>query len=124
MPRISVGHGAIGPTLRVRSVSCTDCEKPILNEDTCEVYCIPDVSRLDDPHCYNGDFHDCNDESHAIYFGFATNSKIEGIEALENQDVFIDKKRHTPNRKFNCMDCGEEIIDKEKSVFPYTAICK
>ena len=123
MPRISVGSGTVGPTLHVRSISCTDCEKPILNEDTCEVYCIPDVSRLDDPKCYDGVVADCSGPTRAIYFGFAANSKIDGIDALENQTVFLDKS-HSQNRRFNCMDCGEYEIDTEQSIFPYTAVCK
>ena len=124
LPRVNVGGGgAVGPTLRVRSISCTDCEKPVLNEDTCEVYCIPDVSRLDDPKCYDGDIAECSGPTRAIYFGFAQNSKIDGIDLLENQTVYLDRN-HSQNRMFNCMDCGETEIDSSQSIFPYTAICK
>lgn len=117
------GRGGIGATLRVRSVSCTDCETPVLNEETCETYCIPDPNKLNDPKCYAGYLDECSGLNRGIYFGFSSKSRIDGIAALEKATVVLDKN-HSQNRMFNCMDCGDGIIDTEKSVSPYTAICK
>lgn len=116
-------HGNVGPTLRVRSISCTDCEIAILNEETCETYCIPDPSKLNDKKCYSGYVDECVGPTRGIYFGFSTKSRIDGIDALSQQTVVLDKN-HSQNRMFNCMDCGDGIIDTEKSVTPYTAVCK
>lgn len=119
-PRI---HGGVGATLRVRSVSCTDCETAVVDEETCETYCIPDPKKLEDPKCYADDIQECSGPNRAIYFGFSPKSKIDGITALENEIINLDQE-HSQNRKFNCMDCGNGEIDTEKSIFPYTAICK
>ncbi len=116
-------HGAIGATLRVRSVSCTDCEMAVIDEETCETYCIPDVNKLTDPRCYDGDINECVGPHRGIYFGFSTKSRIDGIQKLQNKTVSLDRE-HSQNRMFNCMDCGESIIDTEKSDSPYTAVCK
>ena len=116
-------HGVIGRTLRVRSLSCTDCETPVIDEDTCETYCIPDVSKLTDPRCYDGDVSECTGINRGLYFGFSSKSRIDGIKALENETVILDED-HSQNRMFNCMDCGDGLIDTEKSISPYTAICK
>ena len=120
---IPQSHGGVGATLRVRSVSCTDCEMAVVDEETCETYCIPDPSRLTDSKCYNGDIEECSGSTRAIYFGFAPTSRIDGIRALENAVIILDKE-HSQNRKFNCMDCGESEIDKHQSIYPYSAVCK
>ena len=116
-------RGAVGATLRVRSISCTDCETPVVDEDTCEVFCIPDTSKLNDPKCYDGDISECTGLNRGLYFGFSSKSRIDGISALKNETVILDRN-HSQNRMFNCMDCGEGEIDTEKSIYPYTAICK
>lgn len=116
-------RGGIGATLRVRSVSCTDCETAIVDEETCDTYCIPDPARLQDPKCYNGDIEECSGPNRAIYFGFAPTSRIDGIKALENAVIILDRE-HSQNRKFNCMDCGDREIDKKASISPYSAVCK
>lgn len=116
-------RGGIGATLRVRSVSCTDCETPVLNEDTCETYCIPDVSKLKDPKCYDGVLSECTGPNRGLYFGFSPKSRIDGISALEDITIMLGRN-HSQNRKFNCMDCGDGEIDSENSVYPYTAVCK
>ena len=115
--------GGVGATLRVRSVSCTDCEMAIVDEETCATYCIPDPSKLTDEKCYNDNAEYCSGPNRAIYFGFSGKSRIDGIEALNDKTVILDRD-HSQNRKFNCMDCGEGEIDTEKSIFPYTAVCK
>lgn len=116
-------RGGVGATLRVRSVSCTDCESPIVDEETCETYCIPDVSKLSDPRCYNGNIDECSGPNRGIYFGFSMKSKIDGIKALEKATVILDKD-HSQNRMFNCMDCGDGEIDTKQSISPFTAVCK
>ena len=115
--------GGVGSTLRVRSLSCTDCETAVLDEETCETYCIPDESKLFDKACYNGDPNECSGPTRGIYFGFNMKSNINGITALQNTSVLLDSE-HSQNRRFNCMDCGEREIDREKSISPYTAVCK
>ena len=114
-------HG--GTTLRVRSISCTDCEQIYVDEETCETYCIPDPSKLTDEKCYAGNPEDCSDATHGIYFGFNQKSHIDGIKELQDKIITLDRN-HSQNRMFNCMDCGETEIDKEQSVSPYTAVCK
>ena len=116
-------HGAIGATLRVRSVSCTDCERAVVDEDTCETYCVPDPSKLTDPTCYNEDINECVGPIRGIYFGFSQKSRIDGIAELDGKTIDLDRT-HSQNRMFNCMDCGDGEIDTEQSVYPYTAICK
>ena len=123
VPRMPRSHGGLGATLRVRSISCTDCEMAVVNEDTCETYCIPDPSKLNDPTCYDEDIEDCTGPNRAIYFGFSGKSKIDGIEVLKDEIITLDRQ-HSQNRRFNCMDCGDAEIDKTKSIFPYTAVCK
>ncbi len=116
-------RGAIGTTLRVRSVSCTDCETAVIDEDTCKTFCIPDVNKLTDPRCYDGNISECSGPNRGLYFGFSSKSRIDGISALENETIILDRN-HSQNRMFNCMDCGEGVIDTENSISPYTAICK
>ena len=120
-PRQTRGGG--GSTLRVRSISCTDCEQAIVDEETCETYCVPDLSKLTDSKCYDGDINECSGPNRGIYFGFTPSSHIESISALQNTVVMLDRN-HSQNRMFNCMDCGEGEIDTDKSIYPYTAVCK
>lgn len=116
-------NGGLGATLRVRSVSCTDCEMAVVDEETCATYCVPDPSKLLDSTCYADDVEYCKGPNRAIYFGFSPKSKIEGIEALQDATISLDRE-HSQNRRFNCMDCGDGEIDKENSIYPYTAVCK
>lgn len=116
-------RGAIGTTLRVRSVSCTDCETAVLDEDTCETFCVPDINKLTDPRCYDGNISECSGPNRGLYFGFSSKSRIDGISALEKATIILDRN-HSQNRMFNCMDCGEGSIDTKESISPYTAICK
>lgn len=116
-------RGIVGATLRVRSVSCTDCETPIIDEETCETYCVPAPNKLTDPRCYAGDISECSGINRGIYFGFSPKSRIDKIDAVPEESIPFDRD-HSQNRMFNCMDCGDSEIDTEKSVPPYTAICK
>ena len=116
-------RGVVGATLRVRSVSCTDCESAIIDEETCETYCIPNPEKLTDPRCYDGDISECSGPNRGLYFGFSPKSRTDGISALNNITIILDRN-HSQNRMFNCIDCGEGEIDTDKSISPYTAICK
>lgn len=116
-------RGAVGATLRVRSVSCTDCETAVIDQETCETHCIPDTNKLTDPRCYDGDISECSGSTRGLYFGFSAKSRPDLIPALQNTSVILDRD-HSQNRMFNCLDCGEGEIDTSKSISPYTAICK
>ena len=116
-------QGGIGATLRVRSVSCTDCEMAVVDEETCETHCVPDINKLQDEKCYNGDPTECVGPNRGIYFGFSPKSHIDGLEILKDAVITLDRE-HSQNRMFNCMDCGLGEIDIENSIPPYTAICK
>lgn len=118
--RVVRGRG--GATVRVSSNSCTDCEKLVVNEETCEAFCVPDVTKISSPSCYPGNPNECRGASRAIYFGFPNAQYVKNIVELANADVPFDSK-HSQNRKFNCMDCGTGIINSLKSVYPYTAVC-
>lgn len=115
--------GAIGTTVRVPSSSCTDCEKMITNYDTCQSICVPDPSKINDPACYPGDPDECRGAHRGFYFGFPTYSYANNIEDIRGYSIPLDS-RHSQNRKFNCMDCGDAEIDSEKSFPPYITICK
>ena len=121
--RTSRGHNTVGATLRMRSVSCTDCEMAVLDEDTCETYCIPDPAQLNNPQCYDAQIEECSGSNRAIYFGFNRKSRIDGIAPLDGATIYLDQY-HSQNRRFNCMDCGDGEIDTENSIYPYTAVCK
>ncbi|MBR6010114.1 MAG: hypothetical protein IKP35_01685 [Alphaproteobacteria bacterium] len=115
--------GGIGATLRVRSISCTDCETPVVDEDTCETYCVADATKLNDPKCYTYPIEECSGSTRGIYFGFNPRSRIDSIPELKDVSITLDTE-HSQNRKFNCLDCGMGEIDTEKSIYPYTAVCK
>ena len=115
--------GAVGTTIRVPSSSCTDCEIMVTNYDTCETSCIPDPSKINTPSCYPGDPDECTGASKGFYFGFPSYSYASKVSAIEGRSVPLDA-RHSQNRKFNCMDCGDSEIDEERSLPPYIIICK
>lgn len=116
-------YGAIGATLRVPSSSCTDCEKMVTDPETCISVCIPDPSQINNPSCYPGAVRECSGPSRAFYFGFPSYSYANNVEAVSGKQIPLDKM-HSQNRKFNCLDCGDGTIDSERSVSPYTAVCK
>ncbi len=116
-------YGPLGTTLRVPQSSCTDCEVMVTDYETCKTFCIPDASKINNPSCYPGAAGECSGESRAFYFGFPSKTYIKNVEAVAGTTVPLDKK-HSQNRKFNCLDCGDGVIDTEKSKPPYVAICK
>lgn len=115
-------YGAIGATLRVPPVSCTDCERMVTDENTCATACIPDPAKVNDPACYPGGASQCRGANRALYFGFPSRTYVSHVDAVQNRAVPLDKM-HSQNRKFNCLDCGERGIDESRSFPPYIAIC-
>ena len=115
--------GAVGTTIRVPSSSCTDCETMVTNYDTCESICVPDPSKINDEKCYPGDPDECSGNHRGFYFGFPTYSYANNVSAIKGYSVPLDTK-HSQNRRFNCMDCGDSEIDLEKSIPPYIIRCK
>ncbi len=115
-------RGRFGATVRVQNSSCTDCEKMVLDEDTCETKCVPDETKISSPSCYPGNPAECSGLSRAIYFGFPNTKYIANVSAVANVDVPLDS-HHSQNRKFNCLDCGVGTVNILKSVYPYVAVC-
>jgi hypothetical protein len=117
-----------GGTLLKPANFCNNCEKMILNEETCVVSCIPDATKITNPACYPN-ASECTGNSRAFYFGFPEDAEYE-TNARENlpqlSDVQIPNDAiYSQNRKFNCLDCGEGgQINQELSVPPFIAICE
>lgn len=116
-------YGGIGSTVRVPSNSCTDCEKMLTDPETCVSICVPDPSKVNSPSCYPGDVKACSGNSKALYFGFPSYSYAANVEEIKDKNIQLDRK-HSQNRKFNCLDCGDGEIDEAKSFPPYIANCK
>ena len=117
-----------GPTLKVKTISCGRCEKPTLDKETCDMYCLPDVSKLNTRTCFSGDPSCCTGDDKGIYFGFTKTSRTDGILGSDGKPVNIVLDEilddyHAQNKKFNCMRCKYSSIDTSKSISPYTAIC-
>ncbi len=119
-----MASGTLGTTLRIPQTSCTDCERMITDPDTCTTSCVPDPSKIGDARCYAAAAaNQCSGPSRAFYFGFPNKAYIGAVDAVANVAVPLDKA-HSQNRKFNCLDCGEGVIDATRSVPPYVAVCK
>lgn len=116
-------RGRGGATMRITSNACTDCEKMVVDENTCETVCIPDVTKLTNQRCYPGRSTECSGSARAFYFGFPNTAYIKNVDGLSVSDVPFDSV-HSQNRKFNCLDCGDGTIDREKSKPPFTAVCR
>lgn len=115
-------RGRGGATLRLATTSCTDCEKMIIDESTCETVCVPDETKLASISCYPGRVSECTGANRAFYFGFPNKSYIANVPGVVPSDVPFDSA-HSQNRKFNCLDCGAGTIDTSKSIHPYVAVC-
>ena len=120
--KTSVTPGRGKASMRVDQLTCTDCEKMLVDEETCVAHCVPDTSKLTSESCYPGEATDCADETHGLYFGFPNVNYAKKVSELEGHTVIFDAS-HSQNRKFNCMDCGERGVDLENSFPPYTIIC-
>lgn len=118
----AVYGGTLGATLRVPQTSCTDCEMMVTDDDTCRSWCVPDPAKLDDQRCYPGDAKECSGSTRAFYFGFPSLKYTKKIQAIQDIEIPLDSE-HSQNRKFNCMDCGLNGINNEKSRPPYVVIC-
>ncbi|MGN0917309.1 MAG: hypothetical protein ACI4NZ_03830 [Candidatus Enterousia sp.] len=116
-------YGRPGATLRIPVASCTDCEKMITDTETCISYCVPDETKINTAACYPGRVSECSGPSRAMYFGFPNFSYSNNVDVVKNSVIPLDRQ-HAQNRRFNCMDCGDGLIDTEKSIPPYIAICK
>lgn len=115
-------RGRGGATLRLATTSCTDCEKMVIDESTCDAICVPDETKLATPACYPGRAAECSGVSRAFYFGFPNRDYVVNVPAVSASSVPFDSA-HSQNRKFNCLDCGTGTIDTSKSVYPYVAVC-
>lgn len=115
-------RGAIGATLRIPQNSCTDCEKMLLNEDTCTSVCVPDTDKINNKSCYPDDELKCRGENYGMYFGFPNLNYAKNVESVSEYSIPIDEN-HSQNRKFNCMECPYGI-DTDKSKPPYIIICR
>ena len=121
MTRTIRGRG--GATLRVKSSACNDCEKEIIDEESCVAVCVPDPDKINSRSCYPGRAMECSGASRGFYFGFPNRSYAQNVPDVAEINIPFDSM-HSQNRKFNCLDCGARGIDKSRSVSPYIAICK
>jgi hypothetical protein len=78
--------------------------------------------KLADPKCYPAT-KGCSGSSRAFYFGFPSSSYAENVSEVSERQIPFDNA-HSKNRKFNCLDCGERLIDKDNSFPPYIAVCE
>ena len=115
-------RGRGGATLRFASTSCTDCERMVVDELTCEATCVPDETKLYSGACYPGQVSECTGSSRAFYFGFPNSAYVANVPGIAVSAVPFDSS-HSQNRKFNCLDCGTGTIDTSKSIYPYVAVC-
>ena len=117
--------GTLGATLRIPQSPCTDCERMIVDPETCKTTCLPDPAKIDDVKCYPGPTAECSGPTRAFFFGFPNAEYAENVESIRGMDIPLDGTR-AQNRRFNCMDCAVsgQIIDTEKSRPPYVVVCK
>jgi len=122
LPKPQVIRGRGGATLRVATNDCTDCERAIIDEETCTVKCVPDTAKLSSPMCYPGRINECRGASRAFYFGFPDSQYVERFGGVPLENVPFDSS-HSQNRRFNCLDCGRGTIDTSRSTYPFVAVC-
>lgn len=118
----NIVHGKIGSTLQLSYNSCTDCEKMVVNSETCITTCIPDITKIGNSKCY-ANAENCTGSNKAFYFGFPDSVYSSNISDISEYTIPFDST-HSRNRMFNCLDCGDKKIDTEKSYLPYIAICE
>lgn len=116
-----MASGAPGSTLRVPTTSCTDCERMVIDMDTCHAKCVPDATKISDTRCYPST-KSCSGSNMAFYFGFPSTTYASNVTAVAGKTIPFDSD-HSQNRKFNCMDCGDAGIDESKSFPPYIVVC-
>ncbi len=116
----------VGKTLKVKTVSCGRCEKPTMDEKTCEIYCLPDIDKLNTRTCFSGDPTCCTGNNKGIYFGFTPKYRTDGLKDKDGKpvNIVLDEvldENHAQNKKFNCMECKYSTI--KTRIEPYVAIC-
>jgi hypothetical protein len=116
-------RGRGGASLRITSSTCTECEKMVVDEETCVTVCVPDATKITDQRCYPGRSSECSGESRAFYFGFPNATYVRNAKVVAESMVPFDSV-HSQNRKFNCLDCGTGTIDRQKSQSPFVAVCE
>lgn len=109
-------------SLTRRKLTCTDCEKMLVDEETCIAHCVPDPSKINEQGCYPADATECSGDSRGLYFGFPDYNYAQNVDDISDRTIPFDIS-HSKNRKFNCMDCGERGINFESSFSPYIIIC-
>ena len=105
-----------------QKLTCTDCEKMLVNEDTCIAYCVPDTSKITSAGCYPDNSLNCSGDERGLYFGFPDVKYAKQVSDIAGKEIVFDTE-HSQNRKFNCMDCGERGVNHEKSFPPYITVC-
>ena len=118
-----LAYSKFGSTIEFQNISgsCNECEKQIINEETCESHCAPDETQLNNKNCYP-DKDQCTGLTKGFYFGFPNYDYVKNIKELNKHQIPINKS-YSQNRKFNCMDCKEKGINKEKSFYPFILVC-
>lgn len=123
-------------TLKVKTMSCSRCEKPVVelvtigDEQVCETYCVPDPSKINNRSCFCGDPESCTGDRKAIYFGFSKQTKVDEsgrVKGIGDVDIYLNEvldEYHEQNRKFNCLKCTDSAVDTTKSTYPYVAVCQ
>jgi hypothetical protein len=119
---------AVGGTLLKPTSLCNDCERMIIDKNTCNAVCVPDETKLRNSACYP-QASQCRGAARAFYFGFPADEKYlanatEFLPALNDVEIHLDGM-HSQNRKFNCLDCGAGgRIDNHRSLPPFVAVCE
>jgi len=121
--KMQVSPGRGGSSVSFKKLTCTECEKMIVDEDTCVAHCIPDPDKITSNGCYPGDATECTGEHKGLYFGFPDAMYVNYVDDIAGKTVIMGDD-HTQNRKFNCMDCGERYVDTEVSFAPYVTVCE
>ena len=121
--KMPVNPGRGGATMSFRKLTCTSCEKMIVDENTCIAHCVPDITKISDANCYPGDATTCVGENAGLYFGFPDTKYITFVPDVAGKTIIMGTE-HSQNRKFNCMDCGERGVDTELSFPPFVTVCK
>ncbi len=119
--RYNTVYGAAGATLRAPHMSCTDCEKMVVDNETCIAKCVPDESKINDARCYNGSIAECSGPTRGLFFGFPNQDYIKQ-SGYNGADVPLGSE-YSQNRRFNCRDCGETGINTELSNPPFVVVC-
>lgn len=113
-------RGGIGGKNYNPQTSCTDCEKMVTDTETCESFCVPDDSQLNNPACYSGK---CSGTNKGMYFGFPSVQYITNANISSSVSIPLDAY-HSQNRRFNCMDCSSRGgINRTKSNPPFVTVC-